>query len=184
MAPGARLGLKLLALGLAVLAGCVAGPEAPSPTDPHGFTITTTIPTTTTTLSLEASLTGFRDCMADRGVPVGEIPLDGLGRPQIAAVLSGLDVGSQTVLDALEDCGAFLTVGALALTPDPQLRELVQEQLEEFSMCVRIEGVSGFPDPVEGFDGVGSPYPANRVPWTDPRLPGAVATCRNADPGT
>lgn len=179
-----HLGLKLLVFGLVLLGGCVAGANSPSPTDPHGFTTTTTIPTTTTTLSLEASLIGFRDCMADRGVPVDGVPLDGLGRPRIAAALSGLDVGSRTVLDALEDCGAFLTVGALALAPDPELGELVQSQLEEFSMCVRAEGVSDFPDPVGRFDGVGSPYPANRIPWADPRLPGAMAACRNADSGT
>ncbi|HUG33011.1 MAG TPA: hypothetical protein VMM14_08990 [Acidimicrobiia bacterium] len=167
-----------------MLGGCVAGADAPSPTDPHGFTTTTTIPTTTTTLSLEASLGAFRDCMAERDVPVGEIPLDGLGRPRMADVLSGLDLGSRTVLEALEDCGVFLSVGALALAPDPELRELVQAQLEAFSMCVRAEGVSDFPDPVGGFDGVGSPYPTNRIPWTDPLLAGAVATCRNADSDT
>ena len=99
----------------------------------------------------------------------------------MADVLSGLDLGSRTVLDALEECGVFLSVGALALAPDPELRELVQARLEAFSTCVRVEGVSDFPDPVRGFDGVGSPYPTNRIPWTDPRLAGAVAICRNAD---
>jgi len=39
--------------------------------------------------------------------------------------------------------------------------------------------VEDFPDPVPGFDGVGSPFPNSRIPWTDPDLPDAMAACRD-----
>jgi hypothetical protein len=174
-----RLGSKLATVVLLGLTGCLAQAEAPSPTDPHGFTTTTTLPSTTSTRAVEPSLVEFRECMSDRGVAVSELPLDGLGRPRIGVLIDGLDLSSRQVLDALEVCGETLSRGALALEADPELRRLVQTSLEEFSRCVRGEGVAGFPDPVPRYDGIGSPYPPNRIPWSHPGLSEAVAACRN-----
>lgn len=179
MARRSRLGSRLAPVVLLALSGCLAEAEAPSPTDPHGFTTTTTQATTTSISPVEPSLTEFRDCMSERGAPVPEVPLDGLGRPRIGVVLDGLDLSRRQVLEALEECGGVLTTGALALEPDPEMRRVVQAQLEEFSRCVRAEGVAGFPDPVAGFDGIGSPYPAGRIPWAHPGLADAVTACRN-----
>lgn len=122
--------------------------------------------------------------MSDQGTAVGEIPLDGLGRPRMSVVLSRLDLSDRAVLDSLELCGAELTAGALSFEPDPELGRMVRDQLTQFSECVRSEGVSGFPDPIPGFDGVGSPYPMNRIPWDDPDLAVALEACRDGTPGT
>lgn len=95
----------------------------------------------------------------------------------MAEALSGLDLSDRSVLSAVESCGRHLSAGALALGSDPELQAAVQRQLENFSECLRLNGVSRFPDPVPSFDGVGSPFPANAVPWTDPDLPEAVEVC-------
>lgn len=135
------------------------------------------MPVTTTTVSLEAGLASYRECMSEEGVAIGEIPLDGLGRPRLADALVDVDLSERSVLDALEVCGHHLSSGGLDSGHDPRLRALVQARLEEFAECVRLEGVEAYPDPVPSFDGVGSPFPVNRVPWTDPGLRVAVANC-------
>ena len=162
---------------LLVLTGCVAEAGGPSPTEPHGHTTTTTLPTTTTTLTLEEGLAGYRNCLSERGVSIGEIPLDGLGRPRMATALTDVDLNDRTVLDALDACGHHLASGALDSSSDPELRALVEATLQDFAECVRKEGVIDYPDPAPGFDGVGSPFPVNRIPWTDPDLPAAVTVC-------
>ncbi|HEX6300107.1 MAG TPA: hypothetical protein VF148_06560 [Acidimicrobiia bacterium] len=162
-----------------LVSGCIAGADGPSPTDPHGFTTTTTIPVTVTTATVEESLGSFRECLRERGVGVGRIRLDVFGRPRLAEALRGLDLTDRDVLDALASCGQHLRAGALDLSSDPDLRELVQDTLVELADCLRSWGVEGFPDPVPGFDGVGSPFPDARIPWTDPDLPDAVAACRD-----
>lgn len=169
-------GSKAVPIVALVLAGCLAGPTGPSPTDPHPST-TTTAPTTTTTLAIEQGLANYRACLGEAGVSIGEIPLDGLGRPDMTTALSELDLTDRGTLDALEACGPHLSSGALDSTSDPELRELVQRALEEFAECLRERGVDEYPDPVDDFDGIGSPFPVNRVPWTDPALPEAVAVC-------
>jgi len=162
---------------LLILTGCVTGADGPSPTDPHGLSTTTTLPTTTTTLTLDQGLANFRNCLSERGVSIGEIPLDGLGRPRMATVLTDVDFDDRTVLDALDACGHHLASGALDSSSDPELRDLVEASLQDFAECVRREGAIDFPDPVPGFDGVGSPFPVNRIPWTDPDLQAAVTVC-------
>jgi hypothetical protein len=162
-----------------ILSGCVAGADGPSPTDPHPVTTTTTVTATVTTMTVEEGLTAFRECLRARGVGVGRIRLDGLGRPRLAEALRGLDLTDRNVLDALAGCGQHLSGGALALGPDPRLRELVQDTLQDLAACLRSWGVEDFPDPLPGFDGIGSPFPNTRIPWTDPDLPDAMAVCRD-----
>ena len=167
------------ALPLLVLAvvGCVAGADAPSPTDPHGLTTTTTLAETTVTLSPDDSLAGYRECLSYEGVDVPEIPRDALGRPRMAEALKHLDLTERSVLDALGACGAQLETGALDLGNDPEMQQLVQAALQNLVVCMRARGVEDFPDPVLGFNGVGSPFPINRIPWADPDLPEAVLEC-------
>lgn len=170
----------LLILGTA----CVSEADGPSPTDPHAVTTTTLPPTTTTTLTLEEGLEAYRNCLLDQGVPIDEIRVDGLGRPRLAIAMEGLDYGDSKVLDALDICAPELSAGALDLGPDPALQRLVVVRLETFAACMRDRGISSFPDPIAGFDGVGSPFPAGRVPWADPGLVDAVTGCRRHLDGT
>jgi hypothetical protein len=160
-----------------VVTGCVAGARGPSPTDPHGVTTTTTIATTTTTVTIEEGLAAYRECLAAEGLTIGEIPIDGLGRPRMAEALSGIDLGERAALDALEACGHHLSVGPLRVEPDPEFAALLRAQLGEFAECVRRFGVEDYPDPSQDFDGVGSPFPSNRIPWGDPDLQSAVDSC-------
>jgi hypothetical protein len=158
-------------------AGCVSTIDGPSPTDPLGVTTTTTIPTTTTTVTLEEGLDSYRECLTEREIAIGEIELDARGRPQMAAAMAELDFTDRNVLEALDSCSPELATGALDLGPDPVLREMVQAGLEDLADCIRREGVVDYPDPVAGFSGLGSPFPVNRIPWTDPDLADAVARC-------
>jgi hypothetical protein len=142
------------------------------------------IPVTVTTITVEESLGSFRECLRDRGVGVGRIRLDALGHPRLAEALRGLDLTDRDVLDALASCGRYLIGGALDLRTDPALRDQVQDTLVELADCIRSWGVPDFPDPVPGFEGVGSPFPDARIPWTDPDLPDAVAACRGITAGS
>ncbi len=171
--PAAFLPLILLALS-----GCVAVADSPSPTDPPPSTTTTSVPsTTTTTISVSDGLSNFRACLMEQGVSIDEVPLDGLGRPQMTKALDQLDLGQRSVLNALDACGPELVSGALDLSSDPELRTLVLARLHEFASCVRANGSVRFPDPDPDFNGVGSPFDVNRVPWTDPALADAVTVC-------
>lgn len=129
---------------------------------------------------MEEALAGYQACLRDEGVAIGEISRDGLGRPRMAEAFTGLNLGNRAVLDALEHCGPHISSGALDLSLDPELQGIVQSGLEEYAECVRLRGVADFPDPVPGFDGVGSPFSVDLIPWTDPELPAAVATCSAA----
>lgn len=170
----ARRALPLLVLAVG---GCVAGADGPSPTDPHGLTTTTTLAETTITLSPDDSLAAYRECLSNEGVEVPEIPRDALGRPRMAEALKHLDLTERSVLDALGTCGAQLETGALDLGNDPEMQQLVQAALQNLVVCMRARGVEDFPEPVLGFNGVGSPFPISRIPWADPDLPRAVLEC-------
>jgi hypothetical protein len=162
--------------GVLALSGCVAGATGPSPTDPHGST--TPFPTaTTTTAAVAEDLASFRSCLGELGVVIEEIPVDALGRPIMARALSPLDLTDAVVADAVRQCAPHLSAGALDLSADPELRDLVVGSLQELARCVRLQGVTDFPDPIPGFDGRGSPFPTSRIPWDDPRLGPAVASC-------
>lgn len=162
-----------------VLTACAAGATGPSPTDPHSFDLTTTGTATTTTPGVEEALGSFRECLDAEGVQIPRVGLNGLGRPRMADALSGLDLSDRQVLDALESCGHHLSSGSLDLRVDPELARLVRETLREFAECVRLEGVADYPDPIPGFDGVGSPFPVEDIPWSEPDLTAAVENCRD-----
>ncbi len=172
----ARPGSLVTILALS-LAGCVPGADAPSPTDPHGLTTTTTLASTTITQTRDEGLGAFQQCMSDEGLPVPEIPRDSGGRPRMASALQHVDLTDRAALDALEVCGVHLESGALDLSTDPEMQRLVQAVLQDLVACLRSRGVDDFPEPVSGYDGLGSPFPTNRIPWSDPDLPAAVEDC-------
>lgn len=163
------------------LLACVDVSRSPSPTD----TFPTTTSTTSTTAPLtpaDAAIDGFSDCLAENGVSVGVIPFDAMGRPRLDLFLAGLDLTDPQTVGALSVCAGHLTTGALDLSDEPEIRDSVLLALREFSECVRSRGVPDFPDPVEGFVGVGAPYPMAEIPYSDPDLAEAVAACRQRFP--
>lgn len=162
------------------LTGCVSAANGSSPTEPHAVTTTTLAPTSTTTLGFEEALETYRSCLGDEGVTIGEITLDGLGRPRLATAMTGLDFTDRVVLAAIEKCGPILAFGALDLSGDPQLAAEIHSNLRDLADCIRGMGLVDFPDPTPGFDGIGPPFPPAQVPWQDERLSDAVTVCTRA----
>lgn len=177
MADHGSLARKVLPVFALFLTGCVLGADAPSPTDPHGLTTTTTLEVTTVTQTREEGLAAFQECMSDEGVEVPVIPLDAAGRPRMALALQHVDLADREVLDALGVCGEHLATGALDLGSDPEMQRLVQSTLHDLVVCLRARGVDDFPEPIPGYDGLGPPFPASRIPWSDPDLPSAMREC-------
>ena len=161
------------------LAGCVSVAGGPSPTDPH-LTTTTVAPTTTVNVDLEEGLANFRHCLAEAGIAIGEIQLDGRGRPWLSRALSELDLHDRLMVSALGDCAPELATGALDLTADHEMHDAVMSGLAGFASCLRANGVPEFPDPSPRFTGVGSPFPDGLIPWGDDDLATAVIICNRA----
>ena len=162
---------------LALLAACTPDSEAPSGTDSHS-TSTTTPTTTSTTTITGVAVEEFRSCLAEHDVDIEEVPLDATGRPRLDLVILSVDFGDPEVADALAVCSASLNTGALDLGGDEELRHDVNEELMEFSKCMRANGVEDFPDPVPGFAGVGAPFAVAEIPYGDAELASASAACR------
>ena len=173
-----RHSLPALLMAALLCAGCTADDAGPSPTDP---TIpTTTVPaTTTTTLGSVETLELFESCLADNGVEIEPITLDAQGRPRLDLVVPDIDFTNQDTVVAWSLCSSYLATGALDLNSNPILGEKVFDQLVEFSECVRSKGVDSFPDPIDGFSGIGNPYPPAEIPYADPALGPAVEACTN-----
>jgi hypothetical protein len=117
--------------------------------------------------------------MDESGIDLEPIPFDAQGRPRLELVFPDVDFADPEAVMALTSCAGFLETGALDLTSNPLLGVGVVELLNEFSQCVRSKGVPDFPDPIEGFSGIGGPYPLAEIPFADPDLEGAVDTCRS-----
>lgn len=164
----------LLAL---ILGGCVSVAHEPSPTEATGLTTTTIPGTTTTTIDVVQGLENYRSCLAEAGVDIPEIPLDALGRPRFSWVFAGLSLGVPSNRAAFNTCAADLMAGPLDLSADPDLAEMIGEELDLFSECMRQRGVDSYPDPVQDYDGLGSPFNIRRIPWDHPGLSSAAAAC-------
>lgn len=166
-----------MALASILVVGCTRGADGPSGTDVPGTT-TTTLPTTTTTVASAAAVNAFRDCLVDNGVTIEEIPFDATGRARLDLVLATVDFGDPEVAAAVSACSEHLETGALDLGGEDSLRLTVVGHLTDFSQCMIDRGVEGFPDPVAGFAGVGSPFPVAEIPYSDPNFANAVEVCR------
>ena len=159
------------------LAACTSDSGGSSPTDPT--TPVTTIPaTTTTTIAQLEALEEFRGCLADDGVEIDPISLDGQARPRLDLAMSDLDFSDPVVINSVSRCSEILAAGALDLSGATLIGDQVVSVLSRFSECVRSQGVPDFPDPVEGFIGIGGPYPVAEIPYADPDLETAVQECR------
>lgn len=140
-------------------------------------TVTTAV--TTTTLAMDQALSEFRACLEGQGVVVPDLPLSESGRPDLGPLAIANDPSSAGFRSALADCATILAAnGILDLGDDTELKAEVRRQLERFAVCMRDSGVEGFPDPVEGFDGQGVPFPV--IPMTDPELGRAIDICSTA----
>jgi hypothetical protein len=170
---------------LVVVAACTPGLDGPSGTDTNPPTTSTTAPTTTTTTTTtEAAVEAFRTCLGEHGVVIEEVPLDATGRPRLDLVVMTVDFGDPAVAEALAVCSVSLNTGALDLGAEDQLRQEITRQLNDFSQCMRANGVGDFPDPVPGFAGVGAPFAVAEIPYGDPELTTAAALCRASILGT
>lgn len=158
-------------------AACAPTPAGPSPTDPLPTT-TTTVPPTTTTVDIQTTVHSLEACLAEQGFPVEPILIDSSGRPLVEPLLADLSLTDPAAVEALGECAHHLSGGALDLSGEPLLRARVVGLLQEFAECMRSLGVDEFPDPVADFAGVGSPYPADQVPYDHPGLSAAGEACR------
>ncbi len=158
-----------LVLMLAVLTACDSSTVV---------TTTTSVPSTTTSIAGEDEGTRrFRECLALNGIGIAPIETDGTGRPRLDLAVEGLDMSDPEVSGAVAACSAELGSGALDLSTDDLLRQVVIGQLEEFSVCMRERGIENFPDPEPGFNGVGSAYSVAEIPYSDPALAAVAEVC-------
>lgn len=170
-----------------VLAACSSGDDSAEPTIPGSEdlagTSTTVAETTSTTpaaASLEETALRFTACMREEGIDIPDISIGADGRPILGDLAGEIDTSSDAFQAALTACSPILTEsGALDLSADPELQAAVQDQLQQFSECMRTEGVDGFPDPTPGFTGLGSPFPLAEIPLNDPGFQTALEACQS-----
>lgn len=160
----------VLAVAVAVLVSC-----APSPSPQETTTTVTTVPTTTTTtLTPAAASVVFVECLRAEGLDVDDVPIDSAGNPQYGGLALSLDTTDRAVRAAVVECSAALGESPFVdLAADPEVRNLVAEQLGAFAECMRAEGIDDFPDPDP--DVSATPFPI--VPFDAPGFDDALATC-------
>lgn len=164
-------GAVVLLLGLTACTGPKATESTAPPPPPSTTTTSTSLP------AAEAAI-AYTACLKVQGVEIESIRLDANGRPRLDLVNAQLDYSDPATVEAVSVCAGILSDGALDLGYDPDFRDSVMDQLTAFSRCVRARGVGGFPDPIPGFIGIGSPYPAAEIPYSDPGLAAAVSGCQ------
>ena len=134
--------------------------------------------TTTTRLSADEAVLDVTRCMRDRGIDVPDIGITADGQLDLRPEdLVGVDLDSNDFQEAFASCIAvFQLSGGFDVSLDPELEALFQDQLQEFSQCMRDNGVVDFPDPQTGS---GTPYPLTAfLGFGDPTFEEALETCR------
>jgi len=134
--------------------------------------------TTTTRLSADEAVLEVTRCMRDRGLEVPDIGVTADGQLDLNPDdLIGIDLESDEFQEAFTSCIAvFQLSGGFDVSLDPELEALFQDQLQEFSQCMRDNGVVDFPDPQTGS---GTPYPLSAfLGFGDPTFEEAIETCR------
>lgn len=180
--------LAPLLIAVVVVGACTSGTEGAGDTDTIPSSddlvesVTDPVDTTTTTLGrlgLEQATLEFTSCLRDEGIDSPDIRLDAEGRPVLDELLEAVDTSTPEFAEALRACASILTrAGALDLRTDPELQAVIIDQLQEFSDCMRREGIGSFPDPDPAFTGTGSPYPLADVPFDDPLFEKATFSCQ------
>lgn len=134
--------------------------------------------TTTTRLSADEAVLEVTRCMRDRGLDVPDIGITADGQLDLRPEdLAGIDLESEDFQEAFTSCIAvFQLSGGFDVSLDPELEALFQDQLQEFSQCMRDNGVVDFPDPQTGS---GTPYPMSAfLSFGDETFEAALETCR------
>jgi hypothetical protein len=134
--------------------------------------------TSTTRLDADEAVLEVTRCMRDRGIDVPDIGVTADGQLDLRPEdLAGVDVDSEEFQEAFTSCIAvFQLSGGFDVSLDPELEALFQDQLQEFSQCMRDNGVPDFPDPQTG---AGTPYPLTAfAEFSDPAFQDALETCR------
>lgn len=115
--------------------------------------------------------------MALKGIGIAPIETDGTGRPRLDLAVQALDLADPGTADAVAACSAELGTGALDLSTDELLRQVVLAQLTQFSACMRERGIDNFPDPAPGFTGVGTAYAVAEIPYSNPAFAEVARIC-------
>ena len=142
-------------------------------------TVSTTVATTTTTFSPADARLAFVNCLSDAGVELPTGAFDADGAPRLGPIAESLDTTDSAVQGAVAECSPLLAAAQAAdLAADPEVRNLVIEQLAAFTQCMRDQGVADFPDP-DGESPVDEPYAPEEVPFSAPGFDAAMATCQD-----
>jgi hypothetical protein len=134
--------------------------------------------TSTTRLAADEAVLEVTRCMRDNGIDVPDIGVTPDGQLDLQPEdLTGVDVESEEFQEAFTSCIAvFQLSGGFDVSLDPELEALFQDQLQEFSQCMRDNGITDFPDPQTGS---GTPYPLSAFArFNDPEFQTAIDTCR------
>lgn len=141
----------------------------------------TTVPITTSTAppaTGAVAVARFQACMSAAGFELGEISVDGKGRPDLGA-LAGEAATDPGFRQAVTLCASPLSE-FLRLSDSPGLLVMVRAQLQRYAGCMRSSGVEDFPDPAADFDGSFAPFPPEQIPTGDPEFGPAVEACAAA----
>jgi hypothetical protein len=179
----------LLSTLLVVASACGSG-ETESTTDTIATleTTTSTIAASTTTTTeapnLEEVALEFTQCMRDNGVDMPDITFDADGQPVISGALAEeFDLFDAEVQTALSTCrGIFAEAGeGVELQLDPELIAEVTDQLTEWAVCMRDNGVENWPDPLPTFSGTEIPFPMAEMAaaFNDPEFADAMEACED-----
>lgn len=179
--------LGVAAVVMLLLAACSSGETDPT-TDTiatlETSTSTTGATTTTEAPDLEEVALDFTECMRENGIDIPDITFDADGQPVISASLAQefdlLDTQFQT---ALSTCRViFSEAGAgVELQLDPELLAEVTDQLTEYAVCMRDNGVESWPDPLPTFTGSEIPFPMAEMgeAFNDPEFSAALEACQD-----
>lgn len=179
--------LGLLFLVVTVVSCSSDSDEGPTDTV---ATLETTPPTVVDTTATTAAPTldevalDFTQCMRDAGIDMPDITFDADGQPVLSAALTeNFDLLDPQFQAALATCRPiFAEAGeGIELQLDPELIASVTDQLNEFSVCMRENGVELWPDPLPTFTGSEIPFPMVEMgqAFADPEFPDALEACQD-----
>lgn len=133
---------------------------------------------TTSRIAADEAVLEMTQCMRDKGLEVPDIGITADGQLDLRPEdFDTIDVDSDEFQEAFTSCIAiFQLSGGFDVALDPELEALFQDQLQDFSQCMRDNGVPDFPDPQTG---TGTPYPLTAfADFNDSTFQDALEDCR------
>ncbi|MDJ0961514.1 MAG: hypothetical protein QNJ88_12715 [Acidimicrobiia bacterium] len=133
---------------------------------------------TTSRIAADEAVLEMTQCMRDKGLDVPDIGITADGQLDLRPEDFGnIDVDSEVFEEAFTSCIAiFQLSGGFDVALDPELEALFTDQLQDFSQCMRDNGVPDFPDPQTG---TGTPYPLTAFSdFNNSTFQDALETCR------